>query len=113
MRKKYEIMIILSNLLDDNKRKEQIKEFQNILIKNNVIIDKIEELGVKKLSYPIKKQLNGYYIVLKTDATCEAFNDFKYLMRINENVLRYLILVIKNNNKNNIINNNVNNENKK
>ena len=49
-------------------------------------------MGERKLAYPIKKELNGYYYVLKVEATPEVVSEFDRRALIDETVLRHLII---------------------
>ena len=51
-----------------------------------------KELGEKKLAYPIKKELNGYYYVINCNANNDAIAEFDRKARINENVIRHLVI---------------------
>ena len=51
-----------------------------------------KEMGNRKLAYPIKKELNGYYYVINVNANNEAVAEFDRKSRISENVLRHLII---------------------
>jgi len=91
--KKYEIMYILNATLDDNARKSEIAKLQGILESNKAKVTDVKEWGVKDFAYPIKKQLKGYYIVLKVSADAAALNEFGRLAKIDNNVIRHLITV--------------------
>ena len=49
-------------------------------------------MGEKKLAYPIKKELTGYYYVLKVEASKEVIAEFDRRSSIDENILRHLII---------------------
>ena len=49
-------------------------------------------MGEKKLAYPIKKELSGYYYVLKVEATKEIVSEFDRRALIDETILRHLII---------------------
>ena len=51
-----------------------------------------KELGEKKLAYPIKKELNGYYYVMQVEANKEAIQEFDRKIRLDETILRHLII---------------------
>ena len=51
-----------------------------------------KELGEKKLAYPIKKELNGYYFVMQLEASKEAESEIDRKTALDENVLRHLIV---------------------
>jgi small subunit ribosomal protein S6 len=70
--KKYEIMYILAATLEDSARKDEIAKLQSILESNKAKVTDVKEWGVKDFAYPIKKQLKGYYVVLKVSADAAA-----------------------------------------
>ena len=49
-------------------------------------------MGQKKLAYEIKKVSNGYYYLLNVEAPVDAINEFDRKARLDENVLRHLII---------------------
>ena len=51
----------------------------------------MKELGLKKLAYPIKKEINGYYYLLTFEAEKETIVELDRKTSINENVIRHLI----------------------
>lgn len=65
----YELMVILKPSLPENVRKGVQDRIETILTKNNSEIVDIDVWGKKYLAYPVKKHLEGYYILfqLKTD----------------------------------------------
>ncbi len=92
--KKYEIMYILKPELDAEGTKAAIASLQTILSSNGAKIVDVNEWGLKDLAYDIKKEKKGYYVVVKIEAEdTKAINEFDRLVRIDANVLRYLITV--------------------
>ena len=91
--KKYEIMYILKSSLDDAARKAQIEKLHGIITKNGGKVNNVNEWGLRDLAYPIKKEINGYYVVIKIEAENVALKEFDRLTRIDNNVLRTLITV--------------------
>ena len=49
-------------------------------------------MGQKRLSYPIKKEVNGYYYLINVEATAEEIADFRHKVLVNEDVIRHLII---------------------
>ncbi len=91
--KKYEIMYILKSSLDDAARKAQIEKLHGIITKNGGKVNNVNEWGLRDLAYPIKKEIKGYYVVIKIEAENVALKEFDRLTRIDNNVLRTLITV--------------------
>ena len=79
---KYEIMFIVKSTLDEETiKKTKVVEFK--------------EMGRKKLAYPIKKEVSGYYFVMNVETTHETLAEFDRKVTINENVLRHLIIKVE------------------
>ena len=56
---------------------------------------KVEELGKKKLAYEIKKFNTGYYFYYEIEANKETIEEFDRVARLNENLLRHLIIRVE------------------
>lgn len=93
--KKYEIMYILKANLEDAARQEVIDGLHGIITSNEGTIDKVDEWGVKELAYEINKDTKGYYAVIQVSAPTFAIQEFDRLSRINNNVIRHLILKLE------------------
>ena len=66
---------------------EKIKEY---LAKYE--IEKIEELGKKRLAYEVDKNNMGYYIIIELKATEQEILELERFYRINGDVLKFLIV---------------------
>lgn len=53
-------------------------------------VTKREYWGLRNLSYRIKKNRKGHYVLFNLDAPPAAVNELERNMRINEDVIRYL-----------------------
>ena len=49
-------------------------------------------MGKRELAYPIKKEISGFYYVFTVQANHETIAEFDRKARINENVIRHLII---------------------
>jgi small subunit ribosomal protein S6 len=90
--KKYEIMYILKADFEEAARKDEIAKLQKILESNKAKVTNVNEWGVKDFAYPIKKQLKGYYVVLKVSADAACLKEFDRLAKLDQNVIRHLIV---------------------
>ncbi len=89
---KYEMMFIVKTGSDEAAVKKVADEIQKIAKDNKAKISEFKELGLKKLAYSIKKEINGYYFVMNFEAEAEAIKELDRKTSINENVLRHLII---------------------
>jgi small subunit ribosomal protein S6 len=51
-----------------------------------------KDMGQKKLAYPIKKELTGFYFVVNFNADNEIVAELDRKARIDENVIRHMII---------------------
>ena len=58
-------------------------------------VKKREYWGLRNLSYRMKKNRKGHYVLLNIDAPAAAISELERTMRINEDVLRYLTLRVE------------------
>ena len=90
--KKYEVMFIVKSATDGDAIKNTAESMKKIVADNKGKVLEFNELGEKKLAYPIKKEINGYYYVMTIEASKEAVNELDRKAFINENILRHLII---------------------
>jgi small subunit ribosomal protein S6 len=64
---------------------------QIILDENGTIID-LNKWGMKKLAYPIKKEMQGYYVYCEYAGTPAAVSEIERKFRIDDAVLKYLTI---------------------
>ncbi len=94
--KTYEIMFIVRTDVEDTVVKNTVKTLEKSLTDNKAKITLSKELGQRELAYEIKKQKSGYYYLYNIEAKDDkAVKEFDRLARINENVIRHLVLNIE------------------
>ena len=90
--RKYEIMyIIRPNLLEDD-RKTLIESLNDIFTSMDSEVTKVNEWGMRDLAYEILDFKKGYYVVLDVNTTEEARAEFDRMIRLKEQVIRYMII---------------------
>ena len=58
-------------------------------------VEKREYWGLRSLAYRIKKNRKGHYVLFNLDAPVDAVHEMERLMRINEDILRYLTVRVE------------------
>ena len=89
---KYEIMFIVKATLEESALNSITKEVQSLINDGNSKVIEFKDMGRKKLAYPINKEISGFYYLMNVEATNEVIQEFDRKLRINENILRHLIL---------------------
>ena len=90
---KYEIMFIVRPDIDEEARKNVVSTLEKSLTSNKSTITLSKELGQMEFAYEIKKYKSGYYYLYNIETTSsDATKEFDRVARINENVIRHLVL---------------------
>lgn len=90
--RKYEIMYILRPDLEEDAVQAAKENLSKILTDNGAEINEVQEMGKRRLAYEINDLNTGVYVVLYVTAGSEAINEFDRLTKINENVLRFMVI---------------------
>ena len=91
--KKYEIMYIVTAKLNKEDLMKEVDKNNSFLEKNNVKIEKKSISEVKEFAYLIKKQSEGYYVILNVAVDkYDQLLEFERNLKFNTNVLRYIII---------------------
>ena len=88
---KYESVIIINPNLEAEAIKGLIEKISN-LINNNGTVASVEEVGKKKLAYEIKKNKEGYYIIIKFEAKPEVITELERVYRIADEVIKFIVV---------------------
>lgn len=90
--RKYDLVLVFRPSLKDADRKKLLETVKGLL--KDLTIAKEEDWGQKPLAYTIKKELAGYYYLLKLEGeTIPAGLEQKFIN--NENIIRHLLLRTK------------------
>ena len=88
----YESVFIARQDVSSAQAEQLAADFSEIITNMGGEIKKTEFWGLRPLAYKIKKNRKGHYVLLHIDAPTEAITEMERLMRLNEDVLRYISL---------------------
>ena len=88
---RYETVFIINPSVEDAGVKELIQKFSNI-INNDGKVESVEELGMKKLAYEIKKNTEGYYVVINFEANPELIKELERNYRRTASVIKFIVI---------------------
>ena len=89
---KYEMMFIVKATMESDQVKATAENMKKVVTDCGGKVVEFKELGEKKLAYPIKKEISGYYYVMTIEATKEAESELSRKAGLDENVIRHLIV---------------------
>ncbi len=93
--RRYETIFILRPSLNEDEITAIIDRSSNILTEVDGRIIELDKWGMKKLAYPIKKDLQGYYVFCDYCSTPDAVAEMERKFRLDDAVLRYMTLKTK------------------
>ena len=87
---KYESVIIINPSVDEEQIKASTK-FTDMINKDGNV-EKADNLGKKKLAYPVKKNAEGYYVVLNFTANPSIIAELERNYRITDDVIKFMTI---------------------
>ena len=91
----YESVIIGRQDLTSSQFETIIEKFVSVIVSLKGEIKKRESWGLRNLAYKINKNRKGHYILLNIDGPPEAIVEYERLMRLDEDIIRFLTIKIK------------------
>jgi small subunit ribosomal protein S6 len=92
--REYEFTYISKADLQEADKSKHFAKYEALLTADGGQILKRDDWGVKKLAFPIKKQFRGHYVHYDFIGRPDHLAEVERLMRIDENVLRFLSIKI-------------------
>ena len=89
---KYESVIIMSSTTNEDERKNILEKIKQIIVENNGEIIEIQEIGFKKLAYEIKKNRDGYYLVIVFSTDSNVVAEVERYYRLTESIIKFLTI---------------------
>ena len=89
-KKLYETIYILKGSFTEDEYKQKFNNVQKYLSKYN--IEKVEEVGKRKLAYEVDQETNGYFVIVEIRATEEEIAEIQRYYRINDDIIKFLIV---------------------
>jgi small subunit ribosomal protein S6 len=88
----YELTYIVNGVLSDNQTKDVVSRISKYIEEHGGSIVEVDEWGTRRLTYPIRKKRNGYYVNMYFQASGDIITRMERSLEIDDDVLRYLTL---------------------
>ena len=88
---KYESVVIINPKLDEEAVKTVTDKFSSLINKNGKV-EKVDNLGKKKLAYEVKKNNEGYYVVFYFEAETDLIAELERNYRISDDVIKFMTI---------------------
>ncbi|MGU3574837.1 30S ribosomal protein S6 [Brucellaceae bacterium C25G] len=91
----YEHVLLARQDISQQQVDALVEQFKGVLEANGGKVGRIENWGLRPLTYRVKKNRKAYYTLLNIDAPAAAVAEMERQMRINEDVLRFLTVRVE------------------
>ncbi|ANH03684.1 MULTISPECIES: 30S ribosomal protein S6 [Alphaproteobacteria] len=72
-----------------------VEQYKGVIESLGGKVGRVENWGLKSLTYRIKKNRKAHYALMDIDAPAAAIHEMERQMRINEDVLRYMTIAVE------------------
>jgi len=86
----YETLYVLKPTLTDEETAANIAKIEAILVREGAEILATNNMGMRKLAYPVEKNERGVYTIVYFKAEGSVINELERNLKFNEEVIKYL-----------------------
>lgn len=90
----YESVLIARQDLGAAQVNTLVSDLSEVIKKEGGEVVKVDNWGLKNLAYRIKKNRKGHYVLLNIVAPSSAISEYERLIRLNEDVIRYMTVKV-------------------
>jgi len=88
--RRYETLVVLNPELPEAQTRETIDRARRLLTESGAEDFQVQEWGMRDLSYEIRRQKRGYYVLLEYLATPMVVKELERNLKIADEVLRFI-----------------------
>ncbi len=86
----YETLFVVKPTLTEEEIATQIAKIKDVLAKEGAELLATDEMGMKRLAYPVEKNSRGYYTILFYKTSGSTIAELERNLKINEDVIKFL-----------------------
>ena len=86
----YEVMFIAAPETADEDVGKLNEAITKLIETEGGSVVKLEDIGRRKLAYPINKKTDGYYVLFEIEGSGKEISELERRMRVNDTIMRYL-----------------------
>lgn len=91
----YELVAIISPEVEEEEVSRIVEELSNSISVRGGVIDRTDKWGKRKLAYPVKKFMEGNYILTRFKLESKAIKELEASLKASEEVLRHLVVKVE------------------
>jgi small subunit ribosomal protein S6 len=93
----YEMMFIVNPDIGDDECEKVITRLKNTLGKIKGDLIRLDDMGLRSLSYKIQKKSRGHFFLAFMEGPGPMVSEIERILRIDENVLRFVVVKLEKN----------------
>ena len=93
--RRYETIIIVDPDLSEEERKPLVQRLEALIPQHGGFPVMVDEWGVRRLAYKVKKKPRGYYVRLDYCGNSDLVNEMERFLRIDDRALKYMTVLIE------------------
>ena len=86
----YEVMFIAAPETADEDIAKLNESITKLIETEGGSVVKLEDMGRRRLAYPINKKTDGYYVLFEIEGSGQEIAELERRMRVNDTIMRYL-----------------------
>jgi small subunit ribosomal protein S6 len=91
----YESVLIARQDLGASQVNSIVEDLSSVIKKEGGEVVRVDNWGLKNLAYRIKKNRKGHYVILNIAAPASAIAEYERVMRVNEDIIRYMTIKVE------------------
>ncbi len=90
----YESVVLINAALEDDQIEATLSKIQESIKNHGGELLEVDKWGRKRLAYPVNKAKSGFYAIFRFISTPELIATLERNYRLDENIYRYLTIVL-------------------
>ncbi len=92
----YEILFIIRPDVPEEEIDGIVEPLKSVVTAGGGSVDKVDKWGKRRLAYRVRKQREGYYVLLQfsTDTAAETVKELERRLRVSDTVIKFLTVRI-------------------
>lgn len=90
----YEELFIVKPDAAEEEIEQVVEQVRQVITSQGGAVDKLEKWGVRKLAYRVRKQQEGFYVLVQFSSSPETVKEIERRLRVSDLVLKFITVRI-------------------
>lgn len=88
----YELTFIIHPEVEDEGITDMLEKVSQFITDGGGQVARVDRWGRRRLAYPIKKQTEGYYVLMQVQLDPQSIGELERNLKLTEEVIRHLLV---------------------